>query len=166
MSVRVVGRKKGSPVYPFRCLCPIGGVGGKEGRKDPKDSFPLDLWVPKRERRRGFSGTFGRGKRGREKGRKRFKRRKSPGKCHRVRLFFCKERGRKVRVNIHVILFPVHRCDEPCPPGTHGEECKSSCQCQNGGSCHPVDGKCYCPKGWTVMNSLIKGSFTLRDETM
>jgi hypothetical protein len=47
------------------------------------------------------------------------------------------------------------RCDEPCPPGTHGTECKSSCQCQNGGSCHPVTGKCYCPKGWTVSGILF-----------
>ena len=44
----------------------------------------------------------------------------------------------------------LNRCDEPCPPGTHGSKCQSSCQCQNGGSCHPVSGKCYCPKGWTV----------------
>ena len=42
------------------------------------------------------------------------------------------------------------RCDEPCSPGTHGVSCNSSCHCQNGGTCHPVSGSCYCPRGWEV----------------
>ena len=54
-------------------------------------------------------------------------------------------------ITIHFYIFD--RCDEPCPPGTHGSKCESTCQCQNGGSCHPVSGKCYCPKGWTVSNN-------------
>ena len=70
-------------------------------------------------------------------------------------------------------------CDDPCPPGTHGANCTSSCQvmdemvlslnigmvvtmllsltvltmvlqCQNQGNCHPVTGNCHCPMGWTV----------------
>ena len=52
-------------------------------------------------------------------------------------------------------IFLNYRCDEPCPPGTHGSKCESTCQCQNGGSCHPVSGKCYCPKGWTVSTKII-----------
>ena len=54
-----------------------------------------------------------------------------------------------------LIIFLDNRCDEPCPPGTHGSKCESTCQCQNGGSCHPVSGKCYCPKGWTVSTKTI-----------
>ena len=55
-------------------------------------------------------------------------------------------------VNVGQNSFPhlYFSCDEPCPPGTHGSDCKSSCQCQNGGTCHPVHGQCYCPRGWTV----------------
>jgi len=44
----------------------------------------------------------------------------------------------------------MRRCDYLCPEGKHGEECKSECQCQNGGSCSPMTGKCYCMPGWTV----------------
>ena len=67
-------------------------------------------------------------------------------------------------------------CDDPCPPGTHGANCTSSCQvdivkiistnmvmmtmtivfqCQNQGNCHPVTGNCHCPMGWTVGLILI-----------
>lgn len=42
------------------------------------------------------------------------------------------------------------RCDEPCPDGTHGQNCSSNCRCQNGGTCSPIDGKCFCTPGWTV----------------
>ena len=33
--------------------------------------------------------------------------------------------------------------------GKHGDECKSECKCQNGGSCNPTTGECYCTPGWT-----------------
>ncbi|VDN14891.1 unnamed protein product [Dibothriocephalus latus] len=49
----------------------------------------------------------------------------------------------------------------PCPPGTEGADCSSTCQegrfgpgcaqvciCQNGGRCDPVTGTCSCPAGF------------------
>lgn len=39
-------------------------------------------------------------------------------------------------------------CNEECPAGTHGAECKQECRCQNGGKCDPSSGKCDCPSGW------------------
>ena len=42
------------------------------------------------------------------------------------------------------------RCEEPCPDGTHGQNCSDSCRCQNGGTCNPINGKCFCNDGWTV----------------
>lgn len=39
-------------------------------------------------------------------------------------------------------------CDDPCPIGTHGSECKSDCRCQNGGTCDQETGECYCKPGW------------------
>ncbi|OQR78909.1 multiple epidermal growth factor domains protein 10-like, partial [Tropilaelaps mercedesae] len=33
--------------------------------------------------------------------------------------------------------------------GTHGDGCSSQCQCQNGGSCNPISGNCFCLEGWT-----------------
>jgi len=42
------------------------------------------------------------------------------------------------------------RCEDRCPEGKHGEECLSECRCQNGGTCNPTSGKCYCTPGWTV----------------
>jgi len=48
----------------------------------------------------------------------------------------------------------LHRCDDLCPTGLHGEECKSVCRCQNGGFCNHVTGACYCTPGWTVRKIL------------
>lgn len=48
------------------------------------------------------------------------------------------------------IIYPFFSCDDFCPPGKHGDECKSECKCQNGGSCNPTTGKCYCAPGWMV----------------
>ena len=53
----------------------------------------------------------------------------------------------------------VSRCDEPCPDGTHGQNCASSCRCQNGGTCSPIDGKCFCTSGWTVMKNPSPSAF-------
>ena len=41
------------------------------------------------------------------------------------------------------------QCQEQCPYGKFGLNCASSCQCENGGTCDPVDGSCACPEGWT-----------------
>ncbi|ENN83340.1 hypothetical protein YQE_00301, partial [Dendroctonus ponderosae] len=43
----------------------------------------------------------------------------------------------------------TRECDDPCPIGTHGYDCKSKCPCQNGGTCHSVTGVCFCKDGWT-----------------
>ena len=44
----------------------------------------------------------------------------------------------------------THRCDDPCPDGTHGQNCASNCRCQNDGTCNPMNGNCFCKDGWTV----------------
>lgn len=36
-----------------------------------------------------------------------------------------------------------------CPPGHWGANCTQSCRCPHGGACHPQDGSCFCPPGWT-----------------
>lgn len=46
------------------------------------------------------------------------------------------------------------RCDDLCPRGKHGEECRSECRCQNGGSCIPTTGDCDCTPGWMVREIL------------
>lgn len=38
-------------------------------------------------------------------------------------------------------------CNEKCPDGKHGKECKSECKCQNNGICDPQTGKCDCTPG-------------------
>jgi hypothetical protein len=37
---------------------------------------------------------------------------------------------------------------EACPPNRYGKKCKSKCNCANGASCDPYDGKCICRKGY------------------
>ena len=39
-------------------------------------------------------------------------------------------------------------CMDPCPKGTWGPKCKSTCDCRKG-ECHHVTGECVCPGGWT-----------------
>lgn len=60
---------------------------------------------------------------------------------------------KRVSNNKAITLLLFCRCDEPCPDGTHGQNCASSCRCQNGGTCSPIDGKCFCTSGWTVMKN-------------
>uniref|UniRef100_A0A452FX43 Platelet endothelial aggregation receptor 1 n=1 Tax=Capra hircus TaxID=9925 RepID=A0A452FX43_CAPHI len=36
-----------------------------------------------------------------------------------------------------------------CPLGHWGANCAQLCQCRHGGTCHPQDGSCFCPPGWT-----------------
>lgn len=45
-------------------------------------------------------------------------------------------------------------CRFACPEGTTGEECKQTCQCQNGGSCDD-NGDCICTDGYTVKTQFI-----------
>lgn len=45
--------------------------------------------------------------------------------------------------------FNDYRCEDLCPMGKHGDDCKSDCRCQNGGTCDPETGDCYCRAGWT-----------------
>lgn len=47
------------------------------------------------------------------------------------------------------MIICVFRCDDLCPIGKHGTACKSECRCQNGGSCDPETGYCFCKDGWT-----------------
>lgn len=39
-------------------------------------------------------------------------------------------------------------CENPCDPGIYGQDCKSSCTCQNGAKCNPIDGECTCLPGY------------------
>lgn len=39
-------------------------------------------------------------------------------------------------------------CSVPCPPGTWGFGCNSSCQCAHEGVCSPQTGACTCTPGW------------------
>uniref|UniRef100_A0A8C3LQW2 N-acetylglucosamine-1-phosphodiester alpha-N-acetylglucosaminidase n=1 Tax=Chrysolophus pictus TaxID=9089 RepID=A0A8C3LQW2_CHRPC len=39
-------------------------------------------------------------------------------------------------------------CSEACVSGFYGNACSQKCQCQNGGSCDPVNGACSCPAGY------------------
>lgn len=41
------------------------------------------------------------------------------------------------------------RCEEKCNREKDGNECKSSCRCQNGGICDEDTQVCKCPPGWT-----------------
>lgn len=40
------------------------------------------------------------------------------------------------------------QCEEQCPYGSYGQGCRDQCRCKRG-ACHPVDGRCSCPPGWT-----------------
>ncbi|OQR75640.1 multiple epidermal growth factor domains protein 6-like [Tropilaelaps mercedesae] len=40
------------------------------------------------------------------------------------------------------------RCDEKCPEGKYGQNCRHTCRCTKG-RCHPADGRCICPPGYT-----------------
>uniref|UniRef100_A0A669Q4F2 N-acetylglucosamine-1-phosphodiester alpha-N-acetylglucosaminidase n=1 Tax=Phasianus colchicus TaxID=9054 RepID=A0A669Q4F2_PHACC len=39
-------------------------------------------------------------------------------------------------------------CSEACVSGFYGNACSQKCQCQNGGTCDPVNGACSCPAGY------------------
>lgn len=39
------------------------------------------------------------------------------------------------------------QCTRTCPVGLYGGNCTTRCDCQNSGSCDPVNGKCTCDSG-------------------
>lgn len=60
----------------------------------------------------------------------------------------------------HVLYYIIFcRCEDECPLGKHGAECKSECRCQNGGTCDPKFGKCFCEPGWTGLVCASKCPF-------
>ncbi len=50
------------------------------------------------------------------------------------------------RLSEHVCLF--WRCNEECPVGTYGEDCKDVCDCANGARCYNIHGGCLCEPGF------------------
>ena len=42
------------------------------------------------------------------------------------------------------------RCQDGCPPGSYGEDCKQQCGCAEGVLCDQVTGECIhnCPAGY------------------
>ena len=45
----------------------------------------------------------------------------------------------------HVLAFAFPVCEQ----GTFGKKCRGRCDCHPGVRCHPVSGRCICPKGRT-----------------
>lgn len=43
--------------------------------------------------------------------------------------------------------FPLISCNETCPVGSYGHGCQATCNCQNGATCHHIDGDCICAPG-------------------
>ncbi|PWA24947.1 hypothetical protein CCH79_00015498 [Gambusia affinis] len=41
------------------------------------------------------------------------------------------------------------RCNEECPAGTYGQDCKGVCNCANGARCFNIDGSCFCEPGFS-----------------
>lgn len=39
-------------------------------------------------------------------------------------------------------------CLIPCPTGTYGPSCNSTCQCANDATCDSQWGTCFCLSGW------------------
>lgn len=49
------------------------------------------------------------------------------------------------------LLPSTHSNQDPpsaCPPGFYGSGCQRVCECQQGASCDPVSGQCFCPAGF------------------
>uniref|UniRef100_A0A8B9TZ76 Platelet endothelial aggregation receptor 1 n=1 Tax=Anas zonorhyncha TaxID=75864 RepID=A0A8B9TZ76_9AVES len=42
----------------------------------------------------------------------------------------------------------LYRCQERCPVGRYGQDCRESCDCAHGGRCFHVDGACLCEAGY------------------
>eukprot|EP00058_Branchiostoma_floridae_P019415 XP_002604905.1 hypothetical protein BRAFLDRAFT_77245 [Branchiostoma floridae] len=54
---------------------------------------------------------------------------------------------------------------EGCPVGSYGADCTGRCACQNGGDCHPFNGACKCPIGWTGSTcDIVDRRVTVRKE--
>ncbi|CAH1243982.1 RET [Branchiostoma lanceolatum] len=68
-----------------------------------------------------------------------------------------------VKLHCHVSNYTSAQLDTPvgavdftfritvkaCPEGRYGKNCRETCLCQNGASCHSFNGACYCAPGWT-----------------
>ncbi|CAB1436171.1 unnamed protein product [Pleuronectes platessa] len=52
-------------------------------------------------------------------------------------------------------------CDSVCEEGRWGQNCSSSCTCENGGSCSPEDGSCVCAPGYRGTNCRREWSLLL-----
>ena len=59
----------------------------------------------------------------------------------------CLDRSQQVSFHLHHFAL-VCSCQYRCPAGTYGQGCNMKCQCQNGGTCDPVDGTCACFDGY------------------
>ena len=57
---------------------------------------------------------------------------KAAGRYRKDNLFLC---------SLSCLYFPV------CGQGTFGKKCRDGCHCIPGVRCHPVSGRCICPKG-------------------
>ena len=56
-------------------------------------------------------------------------------------------------IHISFLLFSLG-----CPSGTYGQDCASTCMCENGGTCLE-NGFCACPTGWDGHDCSYKGTF-------
>ena len=52
-----------------------------------------------------------------------------------------------------------------CPKGTFGQNCSSSCTCQNGGTCWE-NGFCFCLKGWSGDDCSQRGNIFIEKNEM
>ena len=61
------------------------------------------------------------------------------------RIFECSLRLRYLYIDS--CLYSIYSA--VCEQGTFGKKCKGRCDCAPGARCHPVSGRCICPKGKT-----------------
>ncbi|KAI8494476.1 Endothelial cell-specific molecule 1 [Branchiostoma belcheri] len=61
---------------------------------------------------------------------------KNGGRCDRWRGCVCRPGWRG------------EHCDRPCDHGHYGLNCQSVCACQGRGTCHHIDGTCFCQAPW------------------
>ncbi|XP_070579764.1 uncharacterized protein [Ptychodera flava] len=60
------------------------------------------------------------------------------------------------RTNFSMNLIPTG-----CPPGMFGGNCDNMCVCQNGATCHPFNGACYCAPGFRGPDCTIETTTTV-----
>lgn len=65
-----------------------------------------------------------------------------------VKLYIRRMSGILTASHNHICwLSQGHNCSVPCPAGTYGVNCSTSCKCKNRAQCSPVDGSCSCQPG-------------------